>query len=93
VDSTEVALIAKHALDKCIELKKEIALSVHVEKKINVNQLMGMLSVDYLKHIGELEIYIGRFEWPQDEEDDRSQPRENAEEDGANDNNEVPELV
>ena len=72
VENVDVALMAKYALDKCIEMKKQIELVIMVEQKIDINKLtQAMVTKEsaYMKHISEIEIHVGRFHYRIDEED------------------------
>ena len=44
VNHAPTALMAKFALDKCIEKKKEIALSIKIDKKLKVDNLISSLT-------------------------------------------------
>ena len=64
IENSEIAMNAKYVLDKCIELNKNIVLTIYVEKKINIKRLINVLNdgpTEYIKFIHEIEINVGRF--------------------------------
>jgi len=65
IDQPKLAMYAKQALDRAIAAQKHIRLFFKVEKRINLEKFMGMLSASekYVDSVKEVEIQVGRFQY------------------------------